>query len=541
MAWSGLISQVPFKEIHTMTHRKLPIGIQSFRRIREQDCYYVDKTPLVQRLIGNGDFYFLSRPRRFGKSLLVDTLRELFEGNESLFRDLAIHDKWDWSAKHPILRLSFDGKYNEPGEVEGDIIEQLESIERHHDLAPAHSSDTGSRRLRNILDRLHQTTGQQVVVLVDEYDKPILDVIDNPEMAAANRDYLRGFYGIIKGSAEHVRFVFVTGVSMFSRVSLFSGLNNLRDISLDPNYATICGYTDRDLDTVFAPELPGLDRNEIREWYNGYHWLGDEKLYNPLDLLLLFSTRNFEAHWFETGSPTFLFKMMMDKQVSPLELEKLTADSRLLSRFDVDDISIEALLFQTGYLTITGKQRSNLQTFYTLDYPNLEVRQSLNQGLLGFLGRQGKEMSELGEELSHLLTVNDFNGFADRLKVFFAGIPYQWQPGNSPARYEAWYAGMLYACFRTIGLDLRVEDSSGRGRADMVVLHGGQVFVFEFKMATGEDDSDAAARAAIQQIQEKGYAEKYRSRVEPVHMMGVAFDPDSRNLAALIRQSFSLE
>ena len=339
-----------------MTRRQLPIGIQDFRTIREQDCYYVDKTSHIQRLVSRGRHYFMSRPRRFGKSLLVDTLQELFEGNEPLFRGLDIHDHWDWSVKHPVMRLSFGGAYSEPREVEGDIIEQLESVERYHNLSPARTSDTGSRRLRNILDRLHHAAGQQVVVLVDEYDKPILDVIDNPEMGTANRDYLRGFYSIIKDSAKHVRFVFVTGVSMFSRVSLFSGLNNLKNISLDPNYATICGYTDTDLDTVFAPELPGLDRDEIRKWYNGYHWLGDEKLYNPFDLLLLFDSRNFEAHWFETGSPTFLFRMMMDREVSPMELENRTTDVKQISSFDVADIDLEALLFQAGYLTITERE-----------------------------------------------------------------------------------------------------------------------------------------------------------------------------------------
>ncbi len=479
-----------------------------------------------------GDFYFLSRPRRFGKSLLVDTLRELFEANEPLFQGLDIHGHWDWSVRHPVVRLSFDGKYDEPNDLAQCIENQLAIVERNAGLEPAQSPCSGPERLRDLLDRLHHATGQQVVVLVDEYDKPILDVIDKPEMAAANRDYLRGFYGIIKGSAEHVRFVFVTGVSMFSRVSLFSELNNLMDISLDPNYATICGYTDRDLDTVFAPELPGLDRDEIREWYNGYHWLGDEKLYNPFDLLLLFSSRNFEAHWFETGSPTFLFRMMMEREVSPMELENLTTDTRQISSFDVDDIHIEALLFQTGYLTITARERDGIQTFYTLDYPNLEVRQSLNQGLLGYLGRQGKEVSDRGKELGRLLADNDFEGFADRLKSFFAGIPCQWQGSNGPARYEAWYPGMLYACFRTIGLDLRVEDSSGRGRADMVVLHGGQVFVFEFNVADGEDGKTAAGQA-VGQIRDKGYADKYRDRKESIHLVGVAFSSKDRNLAAV--------
>ena len=509
-----------------MTRRRLPIGIQSFRRIREQACYYVDKTPHIRRLVELGDFYFLSRPRRFGKSLLVDTLRELFEGNEPLFRGLDIHEHWDWSKRYPVVRISFDGKYDNPDDIDGDIVDQLEIAERHAGLEPTRSSVSAPRRLRVLLDRLHHATGEQAVVLIDEYDKPILDVIDRPETAAANRDYLRGFYGIIKGSARDVRFVFVTGVSMFSRVSLFSGLNNLVNISLDPNFATICGYTDRDLDTVFSPELPGLDRNDIRDWYNGYHWLGDEKLYNPFDILLLFNTRNFEPHWFETGSPFFLFRMMLDRQVSPLELEHRATDARQVSRFDVGDIGVDALLFQTGYLTITGRERDGTQTFYTLDYPNLEVRQSLNQGLLEFLGREGKDVSDRGKELGRLLAANDFEGFEDCLRSFFAGIPYQWQDSNGPARYEAWYAGMLYACFRTIGLDLRVEESSSRGRSDMVVLHRNQVFVFEFKMADGEGDRDAVAQLAIEQIGERGYADRYRDRKEPIHLIGIAFGRD---------------
>ncbi len=516
-----------------MTRRQLPIGIQSFRTLREQDCYYVDKTHLIRRLVDGGNFYFLSRPRRFGKSLLIDTLQELFEGSEPLFRGLDIHGYWDWSVRHPVVRLSFDGKHDEPGDLEQSIASQLAIMESDFGLETAQSLETGPERLRRLLHRLHRATGQQAVVLVDEYDKPILDVIDKPEMARANRDYLRGFYGIIKGSARDVRFVFVTGVSMFSRVSLFSGLNNLDNISLDPEYATICGYTDTDLDTVFAPELPGLDREEIRTWYNGYHWLGEERLYNPFDVLLLFRKREFMPHWFETGSPTFLFRMLMERELSPLELEKLIVDAGQLSKFDVGDIGIEALLFQTGYLTITGKRRDGPQTFYTLDYPNFEVRHSLNQELLGYLGRRGREVWDRGRELGRLLAANDFDGFAERLRTFLAGVPYQWQGSNGPARYEAWYAGMLYACFRAIGLDLRVEESSVRGRADMVVLHGGQVFVLEFKMANREGGGDAAAQKAIEQIRDRGYAEQYRDRGEPVHLVGIAFSREGRNVSAV--------
>ena len=272
-----------------MTSR-LPIGIQDFRTVRETDCYYVDKTPLVRRLVDGGRHYFLSRPRRFGKSLLLDTLRSLFGCREALFLGLDIHGHWDWSAPHPVVRLSFGGKYNDPGDLERSILTQLDVIERNAGLSGA-SRRAGPERLLDLLDRLHHASGRQVAVLVDEYDKPILDALHDPALATANRDYLRGFYGIVKDCAEHVRFTFVTGVSMFSKASLFSGLNNLRDISLDPRYATICGYTEGDLDRVFAPELGGLDRDEIRAWYNGYHWLGGERVYNPYDVLLLLDRR----------------------------------------------------------------------------------------------------------------------------------------------------------------------------------------------------------------------------------------------------------
>ena len=533
MTWNGLIFHVPSKDIHTMTHRRLPIGIQSFRRIREQGCYYVDKTPLIQRLIGNGDFYFLSRPRRFGKSLLVDTLRELFEGNESLFRDLAIHDNWDWSVSHPVVRLSFGGKYNETGDVERSVLNQLVWIEEENQLKPLDPASTGPERLQDILRRLHRTTGQQVVVLVDEYDKPILDVIDNSELAAANRDYLRGFYGIIKDSAEHVRFVFVTGVSRFSRVSLFSGLNNLEDMSLDPEYAAICGYTDADLDTVFAPELPGLARDQIRKWYNGYHWRGEEKLYNPFDVLLLFRNREFRSWWFETGSPTFLFRLLVKKGISPMELENRMTDAARLSRFDVDDMDPWAVLFQTGYLTITGEERIGVEDFYILDYPNLEVRQSFSKGLLSYLGQEGEQVSAEARALIGLLVDNDFDGFTNRLRSLLAGIPHQWYDQGNLDQYEAHYLSVLYAYFRSVGVDLCVEDSSSRGRADMVVFEGGQVFVLEFKMAKNAGAANRMLDKAMEQMRERGYGEKYRARGGPVHLVGVVFGSKERKLLKL--------
>ena len=511
--------------------RRLPIGIQDFRRLRETDCYYVDKTPLIRDLVERSDHCFLSRPRRFGKSLLLDTLRSLFECREDLFRGLDIHGHWDWSAPHPVVRLSFDGKYDDPQDLERSILTQIDVIERNAGLSSA-SRRAGPERLWDLLDRLHRETGRRVAVLVDEYDKPILDALHDPALATANRDYLRGFYGIVKGSAEHVRFTFVTGVSMFSKVSLFSGLNNLEDISLDPRYATICGYTEGDLDRVFGPELGGLDRDEIRMWYNGYSWLGGERVYNPYDVLLLLRNRRFRPWWFETGSPTFLFRTLVERSVSPMELENRTADMSLVSKFDVDDIGIEALLFQTGYLTIAEERREGFRTYYRLDYPNLEVKLSLNDGLLAHLGRGRLPLDE-GRDLRALLEANDFAGFGDRLQSYLSAIPYQWHATGDLARYEAWYASLLHMCLRAVGVDVRAEDASSHGRADMAVLTGGQVFVLEFKMAEGDGDAEAALDAALAQMRGRGYAEKWRGRGEPVHLIGVACGRGARNLLAV--------
>ena len=281
-----------------MTRRRLPIGIQTFRELREQNCYYVDKTAFIKRLLDEGKHYFLSRPRRFGKSLFLDTLKELFEGNEELFEGLYLHEHHEWSQRHPVVRLSFgSGSFTEPAMLHEDVAFQLEDLEEEAGIAPREAS--AAPRLRRLLRALHRQTGQRVVVLVDEYDKPILDALETPEVALANRGFLRGLYGVIKDSDAHVRFTFLTGISKFSKVNLFSQLNNLTDLTLDRRYSSICGYTEGDLDTVFAAELAGLDRERVREWYNGYRWRGADKVYNPYDVLLLFDSR---ANSRRTGS-----------------------------------------------------------------------------------------------------------------------------------------------------------------------------------------------------------------------------------------------
>ena len=518
----------------TLPRRRLPIGIQTFRHIRERGCYYVDKTSLIRQMIDQGDYYFLSRPRRFGKSLLLDTLRELFAGNEALFRGLAIHNHWDWSPEqhHPVVRISFGGLYNHPEALEQNIITQLTLIEEEAGIDLAPPGMKGPDRLSRLITHWYRLTGREVVVLVDEYDKPILDVLDDPDRARANRDYLRGVYGILKDCDHSIRFVFLTGISMFSNVNLFSGLNNLKNLSLDPRYSTLCGYTDHDLDTVFAPELPGLDRDEIRRWYNGYSWLGDEKVYNPFDVLLLFDERQFKPYWFRTGTPTFLYRALVDRGINLMDLTHRTANEELISTFDVESYHIDALLFQTGYLTITGTERRGARTRYRLDYPNHEVELSLNQGLLRYV-TENLDAEDIGEQLLGLLTALDVDGFANELRAYLSGIPHPWHDQADLSRYEAWYASLLYMSFKAIGAEVRAEESTSRGRSDLVLLHGGQVFVMEFKVVADEGQADAALDRALAQIKEKGYSGKYRNRKEPIHPVAMVFGSEARNLLAI--------
>ncbi len=509
-----------------MTRRTLPIGMQTFRDLREQDCYYVDKTPYIERLVSGGRHYFLSRPRRFGKSLLLDTLKELFEGREAQFAGLHIHDRWDWSVRHPVVRLSFGGgHFREPGGLEASVMAQLDRAAETAGIGSRYA--TAPERFRHLIETLHEQTGRRVVVLVDEYDKPILDALDAPETARANRDYLRGLYGVVKDVDADIRFAFLTGVSRFSKVSLFSGLNNLRDITLDPRYSAVCGYTEGDLDTVFAPELPGLDREKIREWYNGYNWLGAEKVYNPFDVLLLFDRREFAAHWFETGTPTFLVETLFRRRVSTVTLGETVGTAELLSAFDVDHIGAEALLFQTGYLTIEAQEELGGTALYRLGYPNREVRQSLHAVLLRHLVQDAGQALANRLRLSRLLETHDCAGLQALFHAFFASIPYAWYTNNDIARYEGFYASVCYSYFAALGHEITVEDSSSHGRLDMAVRTGGHVYLFEFKVAELSPPGSALA-----QLRARGYADKYRGRGEPIHLVGIEFSRETRNVTA---------
>jgi hypothetical protein len=521
------------------------------RELREEGHYYADKSGYAVNLAEQGKYYFLSRPRRFGKSLFLDTLKELFEGNAALFKGLAAETRWDWSKKHPVIRISFGSGVHK---AKVNLVQRMKEIlrtnrERLGIVRPAElpASDVAGN-LSALIAQAHLLTGQRVVVLIDEYDKPILDNITDSAIALEMRETLKDLYSVLKDMDEHLRLVFITGVSKFSKVSLFSGLNNLEDITLSARYSALCGYTDEDVDTVFAPELPGLDREEIRRWYNGYNWLG-QGVYNPFDMLLLFRNREFRPYWFETGTPTFLIKLLAGRCQFTPDLARTVAEESLLSTFDVDDIPSEALMFQAGYLTIQSRsQPMPGRWVYTLTYPNLEVAGCLNTALLPAYGVPTSRSLTHRLRLLDVLRANDLPALKTLFHAFFASIPNDWYRNSPVAQFEGYYASIFYSHFAAMGLDIRLEDTTNHGRIDMTVLFNGRVFIFEFKVvsdkaqgkvgnktgrgkASGGRSGGASSKGtALQQIKDRGYADKYRARGEPIHLIGVEFGKNSRNI-----------
>ena len=514
----------------TLPRKKLPIGIQSFTKLRENDeHYYVDKTPIALDLIANGGYYFLSRPRRFGKSLFLDTLKELFEGNQPLFKGLYAEQAWNWDKKHPVVRISFGtGVPNSREKLELRMREILADNQHRLGLSCTHPTIGG--QFHQLIEQAHHATGQQVVVLIDEYDKPILDNITNKPIAIEMRECLKDLYSVLKDADEHLKLVFITGVSKFSKVSLFSGLNNLEDITLDPKYSAICGYTQNDVETVFAPELqpikglPNIDPSEMREWYNGYNWLG-ESVYNPFDLLLFFRKHVVKPFWFETGTPRFLIDLLMERRQFTPDIGRLVAADTLLSTFDVDHIPVEALMFQAGYLTIAHARHLPGRMQLTLKYPNKEVQASLNDSLLQALTANALAVGNQIVDLYDFLTANDFDGLKQLFHAFFATIPADWHRKNPIAQYEGYWASIFYSYFAATGFDIRLEDSTNHGRIDMAVLFNSHVYVFEFKVVELTPKGKA-----LEQIKANGYADKYRQRGEPMYLIGVEFSKKNRNI-----------
>jgi len=518
--------------------KKLPLGIQSFEKIRIDPYLYIDKTQQAFTMAEQGTYFFLSRPRRFGKSLFLDTLKCLFEGRKELFKGLFVYDKWDWDKTYPVIKISFGGDVcQSSGHLEKTIAGLLLKNERDHVVAAANKETIGNY-FKFLIEACHEKYQMPVVVLVDEYDKPILDNITDDDTALAVRNTLRGFYSAIKDADEHIKFAFLTGVSKFSKMNLFSGLNNLTDITLDDRYATICGYTQADVETGFKEHLALLestapvDLMELAKWYNGYSFCG-EPVYNPYDILLFFDKGGqYRNYWFETGTPTFLMDMIRAKQYFLPDLENLEVSEQLLNTFDVGNIPIESLMFQTGYLTIQGVKPSRIPHInrYRLGFPNFEVRHAFLNYFLDHLAQSHSIRGMVQDDLYGCLQDRQVENLEPVLKRLFSGIPYNAYIKNTIAGYEGFYTSVIYAYFYSLGIDIQLEDAVSTGRADMVVKFSKElIYIFEFKVF---QNGKSRGKNPLAQIKEKRYFQKYLGDGRNIFLIGIEFSKQKRNIAS---------
>lgn len=503
--------------------KKLPIGISTFSEIIEENYAYVDKTGIALDLITSGKYYFLSRPRRFGKTLFLDTLRTIFEGKKELFKGLYIYDKYDWSKIYPVIHISFGGGIAKSDEELKQLFYELLD-KNQRDLKVSCPKDFSlSGCFKRLIEEVYNKYNQRVVVLIDEYDKPILDNIENTGVALQIRDELKSFYSIIKDSDRYLKFVFITGVSKFSKVSLFSGLNNLNDITIDKSYSTICGYTQKDIETVFYEYLKDQDYEKIRQWYNGYKWLG-EPVYNPFDILL-FIQKGYEYnnYWFSTGTPTFLLKLIEKNKYYLPNLENVIADSRILDSFDVEKIELETLMWQTGYLTIDKVFDEPRGQKYHLKIPNKEVEVSFLSAVADFISKIENSIRYI-DNIYESLARPDFQELENHLKSLYASVPYNNFTGVKLYEYEGYYASVFYAYLKSLGVELIGEDVTNKGRIDLTLKMPNAIFIFEFK-TDGKD--------ALSQIKEKRYYEKYSTEGKDIYLVGIEFDVQQRNIVNL--------
>jgi hypothetical protein len=498
--------------------KKLPVGIQTFSKLIKGNYLYVDKTEEIYKLLsGGGQSYFLSRPRRFGKSLLISTLKEIFSGNKELFKGLWIYDKWEWE-EYPVIHLDFLGLEYEGREQ---LVKTLEFLLNQN--AAVHgiqlTEDGYDKRFRELILKLSREN--PVVILVDEYDKPLIDYVENDEIETAreNRKVLKTFYGAIKGADEYLKFVFITGVSKFSKVSIFSGLNNPDDISVGNRFSTLLGYTHQELLYYFKDRLGELPVETIKKWYNGYSWDGRNFVYNPLSILYLFTTGEFDNYWFSTGTPTFLTKLIRAKKRNILEFDNLPASSFAFDSYDIEDMEIIPLLFQTGYLTIKEIIIKKEKKKYRLGYPNKEVRDSFMTYLFREYTQQDLTLNtRLLERMSEAIEENDMDRLMEEMKSLFASIPYHIFIGEK----EAYYHSIIYLILRLCGAHIAAEDPTNIGRLDAVLETETKIHILEFKIGSEQE--------ALEQIKQKRYHEKYTGSGKDIVLIGIGFDPQNRNI-----------
>ena len=528
--------------------RRLPIGSQSFESLRSNGELYVDKTHYIEQLSQFGRFIFLSRPRRFGKSLFLSTLKAYFEGQKELFKGLYIEQAEEEMARrqgrpaweeHPVFHINLnDSNYQEPSSLEillNDLLVQWEEV---YESRP--SEKDFYSRFRGLVRRAHEKSGKKAVILIDEYDKPLIDTMHIPELHETFREILHGFYSVIKGSDAHIRFAFLTGITRFSKVSIFSGLNNLDDISMVSDFSAICGFTEAELEANFAPELTLLAEKlnvsyeetlaRLKEKYDGYRFIEDgESVYNPFSLLKALRDRRLGDYWFATATPTFLVKYILRVRYFVPNLENgVEIGISALQDFRVNDEDPMPLLFQSGYLTIKKLLPDGRR--YLLAYPNEEVRNGFLENLLaGFATLPFSLTGSLVGKIYDDLKIANLAGVMTQIEGLLAGIPYGNLPRNKKGQNlrEQYYQTVFYLIFRLLGEYTHAEVVCATGRVDMVVEMPQHIYLFEFKVTSAGTPDDAIA-----QIKAQGYATQFVADPRPVHLIGVSFNERKRNIEA---------
>ncbi len=513
--------------------KNLPIGVQTFRDLIEGDYLYVDKTRHIHDLFaGGGRYYFLSRPRCFGKSLLLSTLAEMFSGNKDLFKGLWVYDKIQWT-RHPVVHLDFSKIAHESPEMLEEALDAL--VEKI--AAENHVRLTQHLFLKEKFGQLleEMSKKEDVVVLIDEFDKPMIKHIESEdiEIAKKNRDILREFFAVIKGSDAYLRFVFITGVSNFPMMSVFSNLNNLQDITLSDKFSTLLGYTEKELEHYFSSYITAMAkkrqvpeehlRETIREWYYGYSWDGENFIYNPDSILNVFNTNRFKNFWFSAGAPSFLIKLIKRQQSQLMDFENLPVQSYTFESYNIEKLEAPALLFQTGFLTVKKVTIKREKETYHLSYPNKEVRDSFLSHLFGEYTQQGTNFStRLLERIGEALEAGEVERFVQEMKILFASIPYHIFIGER----EAYYHSIIYLALSLAGAAVNPEEPTNTGRIDAAVETEKQIYIMEFKIGSAQE--------AMAQIKKKKYYEKYLSKGKEVILMGIGFDAEQRNIGNYI-------
>ncbi len=506
--------------------KQLPISTADFRTIRENGLVYVDKTRFLYRLASaRGSFFFLSRPRRFGKSLTISTLEELFRGSRELFDGLWIAGSdYAWE-EYPVIRLDFgSGRMWSAEDVEEFVVQKLKDAGAAWEVQLEKADYAGVTE--ELIAKIARKQGTQVVVLIDEYDRPILDNIEDRKRAAAIREVLKGFYSTLKSCDRYLRFLFVTGVSKFSKTGVFSGLNNLEDITMDDEYADFLGYTQQEVETCFAAHIQdaaarlGLNREgllqELRRWYNGYRFSKrDVSVYNPFTTMLFLKKADFRNYWFESGTPTFLTKLIREQGFDVRGIERLYVSDAVFATYDIENLNILAILFQTGYLTIADYDKKKER--YRLYYPNVEVEKSFVEVLAAEMANTVPGTNEaVVWDLIDDLRAEDLEAFFEHLRFFFANIPY-----DLFLPREAYFQTVFYLVFKLMGLRTRAECKTSQGQVDVAVELGNLVYVFEFKFGRSADE-------ALEQIRRQRYYERFKRPGVKVWLVGADFRMERR-------------